>query len=539
MSTKIALFDTTLRDGCQGEKINLSLEDKLRIARRLDELGFDYIEGGWPGSNPKDAAFFEQARRETWEHARIVAFGSTARPGGPVARDANLNALLAAETDAISIFGKSWLLHVRDGLQITPEQNRELIYESVRFLKVHGREVIYDAEHFFDGYKDDPDYALSTLQAAAEAGADVIVLCDTNGGTLPWEIAQITADVREVIHRPLGIHAHNDGELAVANSLAAVEAGAVHVQGTINGYGERCGNANLISVIANLQLKLGYRCLPPAHLAKLTELAAFVADVANVAPRDEAAFVGKSAFAHKGGVHVSAVMRNPAMYEHIQPETVGNTRRVLLSELSGRSNVRYKIAERKLTRLNERQTAAIVQAVKELEMRGYSFEAAEASFDLLVQRHRRNMPVYFELSGFRIAVEKDGLHAPRSEASIRVRVDGRLEHTAAEGNGPVNALDNALRKALMRFYPQLALMRLVDYKVRVLSNGTGTAARVRVLIESQAGEERWTTIGVSENIIEASWEALVDSFTYFLMHHPLPQTQDSEVENHVKANSHF
>jgi 2-isopropylmalate synthase len=492
---QIQLFDTTLRDGTQGEKVTFSVEDKLRIARRLDVSGMHYIEGGWPGSNPKDAVFFEQARRESWRHARLVAFGSTRRAESAPEEDPNLNMLLKAETPAVAIFGKSWALHATVALGVSREENCRMISESVAFMKKHGREVIYDAEHFFDGYKHDPEY---------------------NGGALPSEVYEITARICGQIPAPVGIHTHNDGELAVSNALEAVRAGAVHVQGTINGFGERCGNANLVSVIANLQLKLGYHCVSEEQLAALTELSAFVYDLANLAPRDEAAFVGKSAFAHKGGIHVSAVMKEPVTYEHIQPELVGNTRRVLVSDLSGRSNVYYKMKELGINGRDEVNAGVIVQEIKELEHQGYSFEAAEASFELLVERHHRRLPVFFHLSGFRVAVEKDSSDSTRSEASIRVNVDGHLEHTAAEGDGPVNALDNALRKALLRFYPEIALMRLVDYKVRVLNDGSGTAARVRVLIESQSQEARWSTIGVSENIIAASWEALVDSFTYFL-----------------------
>ncbi len=476
-----------------------------------------YIEGGWPGSNPKDAEFFEQARRENWRHARLVAFGSTRRAETAPEQDPNLNMLLKSETPAVAIFGKSWALHATVALGVSREENCRMISESVAFIKKHGREVIYDAEHFFDGYKHDPEYALATLGAALDHGADTIVLCDTNGGALPTEIYEITARACAKISAPVGIHTHNDGELAVANTLAAVHAGAVHVQGTINGFGERCGNANLVSVIANLQLKLGYRCVSEEQLAALTDLSAFVYDLANLAPRDEAAYVGKSAFAHKGGIHVSAVMKEPVTYEHIKPELVGNSRRVLVSDLSGRSNVYYKMKELGINGRDEVNAGVIVQEIKELEHQGYSFEAAEASFELLVERRHSRLPVFFHLSGFRVAVEKDSADSPRSEASIRVNVDGHLEHTAAEGDGPVNALDNALRKALLRFYPEIALMRLVDYKVRVLNDGSsGTAARVRVLIESQSQEARWSTIGVSENIIEASWEALVDSFTYFL-----------------------
>ena len=525
---QIQLFDTTLRDGTQGEKISFSVDDKLRIARKLEASGIHYIEGGWPGSNPKDVVFFEQARHENWRHARLVAFGSTRRAEVSPAEDQNLNMLLRAETPAVAIFGKSWALHATVALGVSREENRRMILESVAFMKQNGREVIYDAEHFFDGYKDDPGYALATLAAAAEGGADTLVLCDTNGGSLPFEIYDITQRVSARIARPIGIHTHNDGELAVANALEAVRAGAVHVQGTINGFGERCGNANLVAVIANLQLKQGYRCVSEKQLASLTDLSAFICDLANLAPKDEAAFVGKSAFAHKGGIHVSAVMKDPATYEHIKPELVGNARRVLVSDLSGRSNISYKMRELGLNGRDQVDTGVIVQEIKELEHRGYSFEAAEASFELFVERRRKRLPVFFHLSGFRVAVEKDGADSPRSEASIRVNVDGHLEHTAAEGDGPVNALDNALRKALLRFYPEIALMRLIDYKVRVLNDGSGTAARVRVLIESQSHEARWTTIGVSENIIAASWEALVDSFTFFLYKRHTFQPQREE-----------
>ena len=513
---KITLFDTTLRDGCQGEKISFSVEDKLRIARKLDAFGIHYIEGGWPGSNPRDALFFEQARKEHWQNARLVAFGSTRRAGVSPDQDQNLNMLLQAETSAISMFGKTWEKHATVALGVSREENCQMIFDSVEFLKQRGREVIYDAEHFFDGYKDDPEYAISTLQAAIAGGASVVVLCDTNGGSLPEEVFEIASRVHSEVPCTVGIHTHNDGEMAIANTLAAVRAGALHVQGTINGFGERCGNANLVSVIANLQLKMAFRCVSNEQLASLTELSAFVYELANVAPRDEAAFVGKSAFAHKGGVHVSAVMKDPTTYEHLAPEQVGNSRRVLVSDLSGRSNVRYKMSELGIDLRDGDDANAIVQEIKRLEHEGYHFEAADASLELLVKRHRREIPVFFQLSGFRVAVERDSADLPRSEASIRVSVDGHLEHTAAEGNGPVNALDNALRKALLRFYPEIALMRLADYKVRVLNDGRGTAARVRVLIESQSGERRWSTIGVSENIIEASWEALVDSFTYFL-----------------------
>ncbi len=512
----VKLFDTTLRDGSQGEKISFSLADKMTIAHRLDDFGVHYIEGGWPGSNPKDAGFFEAARKETWRHARLVAFGSTRRAGVTAAEDRNLQMLLAAETPAISIFGKSWTLHATRALGVELEENVQMIYDSVSLLKSEGREVVYDAEHFFDGYKADSDYALSTLKAAFEAGADVLVLCDTNGGSLPSEISKIVTTVRSLFSTEVGIHAHNDGELAVANSLAAVQAGATHVQGTINGFGERCGNANLIPVIANLELKLGHQCVGKEKLSGLKDLSGFVYEIANVATRDEAAYTGNSAFAHKGGIHVSAVMKDPVLYEHVEPELVGNNRRVLVSDLSGRSNIRYKLEELQIGEADSADVGSLVDEIKNLENDGYYFEAAEASFELLVARRQDNCPEYFCLSGFRISGEKNASDNSRNEASIRVEVDGRVEHTAAEGAGPVNALDNALRKALMRFYPQIAEMILIDYKVRVLNEGDGTASRVRVMIESQAGEARWSTMGVSANIIDATWQALADSFTYFL-----------------------
>ena len=517
MKTAVELFDTTLRDGSQGEKINFSVEDKLNIARRLDEFGMHFIEGGWPGSNPKDAVFFDRAKKEKWQFSKLTAFGSTRRADRSPETDDNLQMLLQAETPAISIFGKTWSLHATKALGVSLEENLELIYSSVAYLKSHGREVVYDAEHFFDGYKNNPDYALKTLRAAAQAGANVLVLCDTNGGSLPTEVYEIAQRVVSEFDCKIGIHAHNDGELAVANTLSAVRAGARHVQGTVNGFGERCGNANLISAIANLQLKLDFSCVRPESLQGLKDLSGYVYELANVATRDEAAFVGNSAFAHKGGVHVSAVMKDPVLYEHIHPETVGNSRRVLVSDLSGRSNVVYKMAELGLETAASNEVKEVVQQVKELEHNGYYFEAAEASFELLVERRRNKVPTFFSLTGLRINVERDAENEPRSEASIRVSVDGHIEHTAAEGDGPVNALDNAPRKALVRFFPDIALVKLVDYKVRVLAeNGSGTASRVRVLIESQAGDERWSTMGVSENIIEASWQALVDSYTFFL-----------------------
>ena len=517
---KIEIFDTTLRDGTQGAKVALSLEDKLRIAQRLDEFGVDYIEGGWPMSNPKDSQFFQRIRELRLQHARIVAFGSTSRPGRLPHEDPNLVQLVKAETPAVSIFGKSWLLHVEKGLKVRPEENLELIYQSVHFLKREGREVIYDAEHFFDGFKDDPDYALATLQAAADAGADVLVLCDTNGGTLTSELAQIVRLVRNRFVQRLGIHCHNDADLAVANTLAAVQEGCSHVQGTINGYGERCGNANLCSVIPNLQLKMGYSCVPEESIRQLTSLSRFVSEIANMTPQTNMPYVGANAFAHKGGVHVSAVMREARTYEHIAPETVGNTRRVLVSDLSGRSNVIFKAREMGLGANHEpEKVAKLVQELKELENRGYQFEAAEGSLELLLRRKSGEPVDQFYLKGFRVLIEKNETGESRAEATIRLEVNGREEHTAAEGNGPVHALDNALRKALRRFFPDISRMQLSDYKVRVLNEKRGTAAKVRVLIESRSEEEAWSTIGVSENIIDASWEALSDSFAYFLLKH--------------------
>ena len=516
----ILLFDTTLRDGTQGEGICFSAEDKLRIARRLDAFGIHYIEGGWPGSNPNDLRFFEKARREHFRHARIVAFGSTMRSGGRVEEDANVRALLEAETPAVSVFGKSWLLHVEQALAITPDNNLHLIRQTVAYLKAHGREVIYDAEHFFDGYKSNPGYAVATLRAAAEAGANVLTLCDTNGGTLPSEVAAIVGDVVSQIDTPIGIHTHNDCELAVANTIVAVQNGCTLVQGTINGYGERCGNANLCSIIPNLQLKLGYDAVPEKNMAQLASLSHFVSELANMAPASNHAFVGKSAFAHKGGIHVSAVMKNPETYEHIAPDQVGNERRVLVSDLSGRSNVLYKAKELDFDLDMDKETASgIVNELKELENNGYNYEAADASLDLLIRKHMGSDEPIFGIEGFRLLVEKDEANNMRSEATIRVSVRGVTEHTAAEGFGPVHALDMAMRKALSKFFPEIEEMQLNDYKVRVLNEQEGTRARVRVLIDSGCKSATWGTVGVSDNIIDASWQALMDSYAYYLHHH--------------------
>jgi len=520
MSTTLRIFDTTLRDGTQGEKISFSADDKIRIARKLDQFGVNYIEGGWPGSNPKDLEFFKRVRDFTFENAKIAAFGSTCRSESSPENDANIKALIDAETDVVSIFGKSWLMHVHDALKITPADNLDIISESVSYLKKKGKEVIYDAEHFFDGYKDNPDYALKTLRAAELAGADTLVLCDTNGGTLPYEISEIVNAVRQKTVAELGIHAHNDCELAVANTLAAVHSGCTHVQGTVNGYGERCGNANLCSVIPNLQLKQNFSCIPDQNIPGLSSLSRFVSEVANLVPDSKSAFVGRSAFAHKGGIHVSAVMKNERTYEHVRPETVGNVRRVLVSDLSGKSNVCYKSDELGL-RFNKTNGDAskIVKKLKELENRGFQFEAAEASFELLVKKMTGPWKEYFKLEGIRVIIEKDACGNSRAEATIRVNVNGKTEHSAAEGNGPVHALDRALRKALCSFYPDVANIKLQDYKVRVLNEKDGTGARVRVLIDSGQSGNSWGTVGVSENIIDASWQALTDSMNYYLLNH--------------------
>ncbi len=516
---KIVLYDTTLRDGTQAEDISFSVQDKIRIALRLDEMGLEYIEGGWPGSNPKDLHFFREVRSYSFKKAAITAFGSTARAGTLPEADPNLKALLAAKTKAVTIFGKSWDIHVRDALRISLNQNLALIRDSLKFLKASVPIVFYDAEHFFDGFKNNSEYALSTLRAAAEAKVDALVLCDTNGGTLPQEIFEIVKVVKKKIPLPLGIHAHNDADTAVANTLVAVQAGAQHVQGTINGYGERCGNANLCSIIPNLQFKLKRPCLAEEQIAKLVDLSRFVAELANLQPDKHQPYVGVSAFAHKGGVHVSAIEKNPQTYEHIKPEKVGNRRRVLISDLAGKSNILQKAAEYDID-LNRKDplTQDILNTLKEMENQGFQFEGAEASFELLMKKALGIQKKYFELLGFRVLSEKFKENpAPLSEATIMIKVGGNIEHTAATGNGPVNALDNAIRKALEKFYPQLREMELIDYKVRVLTAGQGTGAKVRVLIESGDHQDKWGTVGVSENIIEASWQALVDSITYKLL----------------------
>ncbi|PKM80508.1 MAG: citramalate synthase [Firmicutes bacterium HGW-Firmicutes-14] len=516
---KVTIYDTTLRDGTQGEGISLSVDDKLKIAIKLDKLGVHYIEGGWPGSNPKDIEFFRRIKDYNLEQARIVAFGSTCRPGSKPEGDPSIKAVLESEVSTAAVFGKTWDFHVTHALKTTLEENVRIISESVKYLKAKGLEIIFDAEHFFDGYKNNPDYALKTIIAAQDAGADLVCLCDTNGGSLPLEIWEIVSEVAEKMQVPVGIHTHNDGELAVANSLVAVRGGAVQVQGTINGLGERCGNANLCSVIPNLVFKMGCECIAEEKLAVLTELSRYVSELANVNPNPHQPYVGNSAFAHKGGIHVSAMLKHPETYEHIQPGKVGNVRRVLVSELSGMSNIVYKAEELKLdidlNRTNP-ETKAVLEQIKELEHRGFQFEGAEASFELLLRKAFNGYQEPFILETLRIILEKRENNDIYSEAIIKLRVGDEIVHTAAEGNGPVNALDNALRKALEGFYPQIKEMELADYKVRVLDGNSGTGAQVRVLIETHDRQDSWGTVGVSGNIIEASWQALVDSIAYGL-----------------------
>jgi 2-isopropylmalate synthase len=516
MSERIEIYDTTLRDGAQGEGVNFSVGDKCRIAEHLDALGVDFVEGGWPGSNPRDVEFFERARTLRLPHARLAAFGATRRRGTSCETDPSIQALLRAETPVVTVFGKSWGLHVSEALRLSREENLEIIADTVSYLAARVPFVVYDAEHFFDGYADDAEYALATLRAAAGGGPARVVLCDTNGGSLPGAVALATWEVAKNIEVPLGVHCHNDGELAVANTLAAVAAGASHVQGTVNGYGERCGNANLCSLIPNLELKLGRGTnVGRARLPRLSETARFVSEIANLALAPSAAFVGDSAFAHKGGVHVSAVEREPRTYEHVPPESVGNRRRVLVSDLSGRANLQAKARELGLALPEERR---VLEELKRLEHNGYEFEAAEASFELLVRRLEGTHRPFFELLGFRVIDEHRGSEMPLSEATVRVRVGPHVEHTGASGTGPVNALDQALRGALEKFYPALAEVRLVDYKVRVRRGSlSGTASLVRVLITSGDRTAEWGTVGVSSNIVEASWRALVDAVEYKLL----------------------
>lgn len=532
---RIHLYDTTLRDGTQGEGISLSVEDKVKIAIRLDQFGIPYIEGGWPGSNPKDMAFFERIREVPLKHAKIAAFGSTCRPGVAAEEDENLQAILQSGVTVATIFGKSWDLHVTQALKTTLDENLRMVRDSVRYLKSKGLSVIFDAEHFFDGYKNNPEYALRVLQAADAAGADWVVLCDTNGGSLPHEIFAIVKTVKERIQTPIGIHTHNDGELAVANALAAVQAGATQVQGTINGIGERCGNANLVSVIPNLQLKLGYTCVDPELLPQLTKLSRYVAEIANIILPTNQPFVGNSAFAHKGGIHVSAVMKNPQTYEHLDPEQIGNRRRVLVSELAGQSNLLAKVDELNIAfDIDRAEAKEMIKVIKEREYQGYQYEGAEASLSLLLLEGSGELKELFTLESFKIWMEKSVDRSIMSEAMVKLKVNGQTVHTVAEGNGPVNALDNALRKALESHFPVLSEMYLADYKVRVLDESAATAAKVRVLIESVREGERWSTVGVSTNVVEASWEALVDSIRYLLWKEGCV-ARDTEEESEAKV----
>lgn len=515
----IQLYDTTLRDGSQGQGVSFTVQDKLRVAKRLDEMGMHYIEGGWPGSNPKDIAFFEAAKDLPLKNAKLCAFGSTRRKAMRAADDPLVIQLAESGAPVVTIFGKSWLLHVREVLNVTPEENLEMIADTVGYLKSRGLEVIYDGEHFFDGYKDDCAYALATLKAAHDAGAGTLVPCDTNGGTMPWEIARIIAHVREHLDTRIGIHAHNDCEMAVACSLAAIQAGATHVQGTINGFGERTGNANLCSIIPVLKLKMGVDCLSDAQLARLSETSAYVDELANMTPNEYRPFVGRAAFAHKAGTHADAVRKNPRTCEHINPGDVGNRRRVLVSELSGGSTIAWK-AEELGVDLNKKspETRKILEKIARLEADGYVFEGAEASFDLLVQKETGAYEKLFDLKGFRVIVEKRGHdEEPITEATLKVSVNGEQVLTVAEGDGPVHALDGALRKALIQFYPELEGVRLTDFKVRVVDAADGTAAKVRVLIEGADEHGTWSTIGVSTNMIQASWQALADSVEYSLI----------------------
>ncbi len=516
MKPEVEIYDTTLRDGSQGEGVNFSMMDKLRIAEKLDAFGVHYIEGGWPGSNPKDIEFFSEARRRKFKQARLAAFGSTRRKGVAVEADDQVRLLLEAQTPVVTIFGKTWLLHVKEVLRATPEENLAMIGDTVRFLKDHGKFVIYDAEHACDGYKDDPDYALATWQAAERAGADFVVICDTNGGSLSSEVAAIIAAARGKLTAAVGIHTHDDIGLGVANALAAVEAGATHVQGTMNGYGERTGNCNLTSVIPNLAFKMKKTCVPQASLAHLRELSLFVDEIANFRHEPRQPWVGQTAFAHKGGMHVNAVQKVARSFEHVDPTLVGNRRRVLVSDLAGKSNIVMKAQELGFHVTNDTpELRTILARIKNLEHEGYEFEAAEASLALLISRELEHRQRPFSVDAYHVSMRRDG---PGSicEATVKVHVGNDAGHTVAEGDGPVNALDKALRTALIKFYPRLKEVVLTDYKVRILESSSGTGARTRVLIQSSDGKQDWGTVGVSENIIEASLQALVDSLEYAL-----------------------
>jgi 2-isopropylmalate synthase len=529
---KIFTFDTTLRDGTQGEAVSFSVDDKLIIAKKLDELGIDYIEGGWPGSNPKDKDFFHRARELELRHSKLTAFGATRFARNPVEEDRNVRALIDAGTPVVSIFGKTWDLHVKRALGITLEENLKLISETVKYLKDHDREVVYDAEHFFDGYTADSQYALATLAAAQQAGADVLCLCDTNGGTLTSRIEEVVTAVRARFDGILGIHTHNDSDLAVANTLAAVEAGATHVQGCMNGYGERCGNANLASILANLELKLGHTTVGPEKLAGLAPVCKFIAELANLPLRGDQPFVGKSAFAHKGGVHVSAVLKDSATYEHITPEAVGNRQRVLVSDLSGRGNIMYKLKQHGLAdRLDEEARRELLERIKQLEYDGHELEAAEGTFELLVREALQPGLHFFDVDSYEVSTRAGGQDGAHSTATVTLRAGDGVHSATATGHGPFNALHLCLRKCLSKLYPQITEVRLTDYKVRVLDSRKGTAANVRVLIEWSDNRKSWSTVGVSDNVIEASWKALVDAIRLELMR---LTEKDSSIERAVE-----
>lgn len=514
---KIELFDTTLRDGTQGEGVNLTVEDKIRIAKKLDDFGINIIEGGWPGSNPRDKEFFKRSRSLTFKQAKICAFGSTARKLESIDTDPNLNALLESEVSVITLFGKTWQLHSEHGLGISDKDNALLIEKSIAFLVKEGKRVIFDAEHYFDGYKQSNNFAIEMLNAAVNGGADTLVLCDTNGGSLPQCVQEATSTAVTKFNVPIGIHAHNDSGLAVANTLAAVSSGASQVQGTVNGVGERCGNVSLATVIPNLVLKMNKKTKTDLSLSKLSNLVEFVYDIMNMRPDTQAPFIGKSAFAHKGGIHVSAVMKDSNMYEHIEPELVGNKQRVLISDLSGKSNINFKANELDINIENDKDIAKeLVSRVKDLEFEGYQFEAAEASLELILRELSGQFYPFFRVLDSKVHVSYDENGLGQADATLKVLVDGEIEHTASDGDGPVDALNKALRKALLRFFPELNTVKLTDYKVRVLNEQAGTGAKVRVLIENSDGKESWSTVGVSKNIIEASRQALSDSFNYKL-----------------------
>jgi 2-isopropylmalate synthase len=529
---KISVLDTTLRDGTQGEAVSFSVEDKLVIAQKLDDLGIDYIEGGWPGSNPRDKEFFDRAKSLKLKHAKLTAFGSTRFARNTVESDPNVNALLEAETPTITVFGKSWDLHTQRALGVTEEQNLQMIFETVKHLTDHGREVIYDAEHFFDGYISSPEFALRTLEAALKGGAVILCLCDTNGGTVPSRLVDIIGDVRRRFDSPLGIHAHNDSDLAVANTIAAVENGATHIQGCMNGYGERCGNANLCSVIPNIELKLGHTTIGDDKLTGITSVARFVAELANLPLRNDQPYVGHSAFAHKGGVHVSAVLKDSATYEHIRPELIGNRQRVLLSDLSGRGNVLYKLKQHGLgDRLTEEARKTLLERIKQMEYIGYELEAAEGTFELLVREALTPGMQFFEIVSLETSTAIHGPAGALTTATVTLKAQDGLHSATATGNGPVHALDMCLRQCLATLYPSIADVRLTDYKVRVLEPRRGTAAKVRVLIEWSDHRRSWATVGVSDNVIEASWQAMVDAIRLELMR---LSEQDDSVEKAVE-----